>query len=190
MLFPLKRAGLQLESKKQRGKSSRKSPVSLLRVENLGNQVEVEFLELRARAGGIMSGGRTGWRTRGKNGLSDDRCKANKIFISFLFYKKKCILDTCIQLNLIEFLIQKLPKSTPISTTLAILFSHPTRKLVLLSANGEMLAVMVQAWEGISVVISARKLIGATNPLNAEPGTTRGDLAVQTGSSGISDCCA
>jgi hypothetical protein len=31
------------------------------------------------------------------------------------------------------------------------------------------------------VVASARKLIGATNPLNAEPGTIRGDLAVQTG---------
>jgi hypothetical protein len=29
------------------------------------------------------------------------------------------------------------------------------------------------------VVKSARKLIGATNPLEAEPGTIRGDLAVQ-----------
>lgn len=28
---------------------------------------------------------------------------------------------------------------------------------------------------------SARKLIGSTNPLQAEPGTIRGDLAVQTG---------
>ena len=28
---------------------------------------------------------------------------------------------------------------------------------------------------------SARKLIGATNPLNAEPGTIRGDLCIQTG---------
>ena len=28
---------------------------------------------------------------------------------------------------------------------------------------------------------SARKLIGSTNPLEAEPGTIRGDLAVQTG---------
>ncbi|KAK4375819.1 hypothetical protein RND71_006496 [Anisodus tanguticus] len=37
------------------------------------------------------------------------------------------------------------------------------------------------AWEGVGVVASARKLIGATNPLNAEPGTIRGDLAVQTG---------
>ncbi|XP_066358882.1 nucleoside diphosphate kinase 2, chloroplastic-like [Miscanthus floridulus] len=37
------------------------------------------------------------------------------------------------------------------------------------------------AWEGDDVVASARKLIGATNPLQAEPGTIRGDLAVQTG---------
>lgn len=38
-----------------------------------------------------------------------------------------------------------------------------------------------QAWEGVGVVASARKLIGSTNPLQAEPGTIRGDLAVQTG---------
>ncbi|BAT17548.1 Os12g0548300, partial [Oryza sativa Japonica Group] len=38
-----------------------------------------------------------------------------------------------------------------------------------------------KAWEGNGVVASARKLIGATNPLQAEPGTIRGDLAVQTG---------
>lgn len=31
------------------------------------------------------------------------------------------------------------------------------------------------------MVASARKLIGATNPLQAEPGTIRGDLAIQTG---------
>ncbi|XP_019158745.1 PREDICTED: nucleoside diphosphate kinase 2, chloroplastic [Ipomoea nil] len=41
--------------------------------------------------------------------------------------------------------------------------------------------VVCMAWEGIGVVASARKLIGATNPLNAEPGTIRGDLSVQTG---------
>jgi len=38
-----------------------------------------------------------------------------------------------------------------------------------------------KAWEGVGVVASARKLIGATDPLQAEPGTIRGDLAVQTG---------
>ncbi|KAK9841021.1 hypothetical protein WJX81_006198 [Elliptochloris bilobata] len=36
-------------------------------------------------------------------------------------------------------------------------------------------------WEGMGVVKSARKLIGATNPLEAEPGTIRGDLSMQTG---------
>ncbi|XP_066355591.1 uncharacterized protein [Miscanthus floridulus] len=41
--------------------------------------------------------------------------------------------------------------------------------------------VVCMAWEGDGVVASARKLIGATNPLQAEPGTIRGDLAVQTG---------
>jgi len=38
-----------------------------------------------------------------------------------------------------------------------------------------------QVWEGDGVVKSARKLIGATNPLEAEAGTIRGDLAIQTG---------
>lgn len=38
-----------------------------------------------------------------------------------------------------------------------------------------------KAWEGVGVVASARKLIGKTDPLQAEPGTIRGDLAVQTG---------
>ncbi|KAG8093140.1 hypothetical protein GUJ93_ZPchr0012g21609 [Zizania palustris] len=41
--------------------------------------------------------------------------------------------------------------------------------------------VVCMAWEGDGVVASARKLIGATNPLQAEPGTIRGDLAIQTG---------
>lgn len=41
--------------------------------------------------------------------------------------------------------------------------------------------MILQVWEGAGVVKSARKLIGATNPLEAEPGTIRGDLAVQTG---------
>ncbi|XP_050377846.1 nucleoside diphosphate kinase 2, chloroplastic [Argentina anserina] len=41
--------------------------------------------------------------------------------------------------------------------------------------------VVCMAWEGVDVVASARKLIGSTDPLQAEPGTIRGDLAVQTG---------
>ena len=39
----------------------------------------------------------------------------------------------------------------------------------------------MKAWEGVGVVASARKLIGSTDPLQAEPGTIRGDLSVQTG---------
>lgn len=42
-------------------------------------------------------------------------------------------------------------------------------------------------WEGQGVVKAARKLIGATNPLEAEPGTIRGDLSVQVGCSCA--CC-
>lgn len=41
--------------------------------------------------------------------------------------------------------------------------------------------VVAMVWEGRGVIAAARKLIGATNPLNAEPGTLRGDFAVDVG---------
>ncbi|WP_416667122.1 nucleoside-diphosphate kinase [Egbenema bharatensis] len=41
--------------------------------------------------------------------------------------------------------------------------------------------VVAMVWEGEGVVASARKLIGATNPLSAEPGTIRGDYGVSIG---------
>ncbi|KAK3248050.1 Nucleoside diphosphate kinase II, chloroplastic [Cymbomonas tetramitiformis] len=41
--------------------------------------------------------------------------------------------------------------------------------------------VVCMVWEGPGVVKSARKLIGATNPLESEPGTIRGDLAIEVG---------
>tara|TARA_Y100001968_G_scaffold45599_1_gene35701 strand:- start:77580 stop:78035 length:456 start_codon:yes stop_codon:yes gene_type:complete len=41
--------------------------------------------------------------------------------------------------------------------------------------------VVAMVWEGDGVIASARKLIGATKPLDAEPGTIRGDLAVNIG---------
>ncbi|MCU0541588.1 MAG: nucleoside-diphosphate kinase [Oscillatoriaceae cyanobacterium Prado104] len=41
--------------------------------------------------------------------------------------------------------------------------------------------VVAMVWEGEGVVASARKIIGATNPLNAEPGTIRGDFGVSVG---------
>lgn len=41
--------------------------------------------------------------------------------------------------------------------------------------------VVAMVWEGEGVVAAARKMIGATNPLTAEPGTIRGDLGVNIG---------
>ena len=37
--------------------------------------------------------------------------------------------------------------------------------------------VVAMVWEGDGIIASARKLVGATKPLEAEPGTIRGDLA-------------
>ena len=36
-------------------------------------------------------------------------------------------------------------------------------------------------WEGDGVIASARKIVGATKPLEADPGTIRGDLGVTVG---------
>ena len=41
--------------------------------------------------------------------------------------------------------------------------------------------VIAMVWEGDGVILNARKLIGATKPLEAEPGTIRGDLAINIG---------
>ena len=41
--------------------------------------------------------------------------------------------------------------------------------------------VVAMVWEGSGVILSARKLIGATKPLDAEPGTIRGDLSIDVG---------
>ena len=41
--------------------------------------------------------------------------------------------------------------------------------------------VVAMVWEGDGVISSARKLIGATKPLDSEPGTIRGDLAINIG---------
>lgn len=41
--------------------------------------------------------------------------------------------------------------------------------------------VVAMVWEGKGVVATARKIIGATNPLNAENGTIRGDFGVDVG---------
>ncbi|WP_017294826.1 nucleoside-diphosphate kinase [Geminocystis herdmanii] len=41
--------------------------------------------------------------------------------------------------------------------------------------------VVAMVWQGEGVVASARKIIGATDPLAAEPGTIRGDYGVNIG---------
>ncbi|NLA05158.1 MAG: nucleoside-diphosphate kinase [Firmicutes bacterium] len=41
--------------------------------------------------------------------------------------------------------------------------------------------VVAMVWEGDNAVAAARKLIGATDPQEADPGTIRGDLALFTG---------
>jgi len=41
--------------------------------------------------------------------------------------------------------------------------------------------VVAMVWEGDGVIAGARALIGATKPLEAAPGTIRGDLAVDIG---------
>lgn len=41
--------------------------------------------------------------------------------------------------------------------------------------------VIAMVWEGPDVIRQGRRLIGATNPLEAEPGTIRGDYCISVG---------
>jgi len=41
--------------------------------------------------------------------------------------------------------------------------------------------VVAMVWEGKGVVVTARKIIGATNPAESAPGTIRGDYASVVG---------
>ena len=41
--------------------------------------------------------------------------------------------------------------------------------------------ILAMVWEGLDVVATARKMMGATHPKNAEPGTIRFDYAVDLG---------
>lgn len=36
-------------------------------------------------------------------------------------------------------------------------------------------------WEGKQSVVTGRKIVGATNPLQSEPGTVRGDFCIDVG---------
>ena len=51
-------------------------------------------------------------------------------------------------------------------------------ELVSFITSGPLVAMVL---EGDSAVLAARQLIGATNPLEAAPGSIRGDFATQTG---------
>ena len=50
--------------------------------------------------------------------------------------------------------------------------------LVKFITSGPLVAMV---WEGNGVVAAARKMIGATKPLESDPGTIRGDFAVDMG---------
>ena len=50
--------------------------------------------------------------------------------------------------------------------------------LIAYMASGPVLA---SVWEGAGVLEAARRMLGATNPLTAAPGTIRGDLGLETG---------
>ncbi|ONK56307.1 uncharacterized protein A4U43_C10F6490 [Asparagus officinalis] len=41
--------------------------------------------------------------------------------------------------------------------------------------------VVAMVWEGKNVVLTGRKIIGATNPAESAPGTIRGDYAIMVG---------
>lgn len=41
--------------------------------------------------------------------------------------------------------------------------------------------VVAMVWEGEGIVAATRKIVGETNPLNAEPGTIRGDYGISIG---------
>ena len=41
--------------------------------------------------------------------------------------------------------------------------------------------IVAMVWQGDGVIAASRKMIGATNPLNAELGTIRGDFGVSVG---------
>ena len=41
--------------------------------------------------------------------------------------------------------------------------------------------VIAMVWEGMDVVLAGRKMLGATKPFDSEPGTIRGDYAIDIG---------
>src|SRR5699024_4654894 len=51
-------------------------------------------------------------------------------------------------------------------------------KLVYFNTSGDVFAMV---WEGEGVILTAREMMGATNPAEAAPGTIRGDFGVTVG---------
>jgi len=41
--------------------------------------------------------------------------------------------------------------------------------------------IIAMVWQGENVIVSGRKMMGATKPVDSAPGTIRGDFGVQTG---------
>ena len=41
--------------------------------------------------------------------------------------------------------------------------------------------VVAMVWQGTEAVLTGRKMLGATNPLDSLPGTIRGDFCIETG---------
>ena len=41
--------------------------------------------------------------------------------------------------------------------------------------------MVAMVWEGKQSVVTGRKIVGATNPLQSEPGTVRGDFCIDVG---------
>lgn len=48
-------------------------------------------------------------------------------------------------------------------------------------ANGFLISISQQVWEGLNVVKTGRQILGATDPKDSAPGTIRGDLCIQVG---------
>jgi len=41
--------------------------------------------------------------------------------------------------------------------------------------------VVAMVWQGTAAVVTGRKIVGATNPLDSAPGSIRGDYCIETG---------
>ena len=70
------------------------------------------------------------------------------------------------------------PRSSPSSTTPSTRASRSSRSSSSFITSGPLVAMVL---EGEEAVAAARQVIGATNPLEAAPGSIRGDFAIEVG---------